>query len=164
MCYEDDEDKPQYLLGLSWRSEPETWADKKWVKVESVVDSGASSPVAPPSMLPNVKIVPPEGSKRGQGWTSASKLKLKNLGEQHVKACTEEGEETELLFQIADVSKPPVFVSAICERGNRVMFGRSGVVVKNLRSGREIPFVRRNGIYVLSLWLQDGDDSGFTRP
>ena len=50
--YEDDGDKPQEILGFSWRSEPEVWADKKWVKVKSVVDAGASSPVAPPSMLP----------------------------------------------------------------------------------------------------------------
>ena len=164
VCYEDEEDKPAEILGFSWRSEPEVWADKKWVKVESVVDSGASSPVAPPTMLPNVKIVPSEGSKRGQKWTSASKHKLKILGEQRAKACTEEGDETELLFQIADVSKPLVSVAAICEKGNRVIFGRSGGVVKNLRTGKEIPFARRNGIYVLSLWLQDGDDAGFARP
>ena len=81
--YEDDGGKPQEILGFSWRSEPEVWADKKWVKVASDVDSGASSPVAPPSsMLPNVKIVYSEGQGRGQTWTAASEHKLKNLGQQ----------------------------------------------------------------------------------
>ena len=76
-------------------------------------------------------------------------------------ACTEEGIETEVLFQIADVSRPLVSVSGICERGNRVIFGRAGGVVQNLRTGHETPFYKRNGIYVLSMWLKDGDASGF---
>ena len=167
LCLEDeDETKPQAsgeLLNLSWRSEPESFMNKRWVKVESVVDSGASAPVAPPQMMPSVKIEPSEGSRRGQRYSSASKHKLKNLGQQQIKACTEAGEETEVLFQIADVAKPLVSVSAICEKGNRVIFGRAGGVVQNLRSGALIPFQRRNGIYVLSLWLEEGD-ADFRRP
>ena len=128
------------------------------------MDSGASTPVAPPSMAPNCTIRPSEGSRRGQQFTSASKHKLKNLGEQHLDACTEEGIETEVLFQIADVSRPLVSVSQIRERGNRVIFGRAGGVVQSLRTGIETPFYRRNGLYVLSLWLKDGDASGFTPP
>ena len=162
--FEDDEDKPAELLGFSWRSGPELYDNKSWVKVESVVDSGASAPVAPPSMLPNVKVRPSEGSKRGQTFTSASKHKLNNLGEQRAKAYTEAGEPTEVLFQVADVSKPLVSVSAICERGNRVIFGKSGGVVQNLASGSQIPFYRRNGIYILSMWLQDADEEDFQRP
>ena len=160
VCEEDAEDKP--ILGCSWKSEPETWNAGKWVKVDSVVDSGASTPVAPPSMAPNCTIRPSEGSRRGQKFTSASKHKLKNLGEQRLDACTEDGHETEVLFQIADVSRPLVSVSGICERGNRVIFGRAGGVVQCLRSGRETPFYKRNGIYVLSMWLKDGDSSGFS--
>ena len=128
------------------------------------MDSGASAPVAPPTMMPNVKVVPSEGSRRGQRWSSASKHEIKNLGEQHLKACTEDGDETAVLFQIADVSKPLVSVSAICERGNRVIFGRNGGVVQNLQNGKLIPFQRRNGIYILSLWLEDSDASDFHRP
>ena len=86
------------------------------------------------------------------------------MGEQHLRAVTDEGDGTEVLFQIADVSKPLVSVSAICERGNRVIFGRNGGVVQNLDSGKLIPFQRRNGIYILSLWLEDKDQSDFHRP
>ena len=118
-------EKPPDLLGMSWRSETDTWKDKKWVKVDSVVDSGASAPVAPPTMVPNVPVQPSEGSRRGQKFTSASKHKLKNLGQQSIHACTEEGAFTEVLFQVADVSKPSVSVSAICEHGNRVIFGKA---------------------------------------
>ena len=156
---EGSNDKP--LMECSWKSEPESWNAGKWVKVDSVVDSGASTPVAPPTMAPNCTIRPSEGSKRGQKFTSASKHKLKNLGEQRLEACTEDGHETEVLFQIADVSRPLVSVSGICERGNRVIFGRAGGVVQCLKTGRETPFYKRNGIYVLSMWIKDGDSSGF---
>ena len=84
------------------------------------------------------------------------------MGEQRILACTEDGETKEVLFQIADISKPLVSVSAICERGNRVIFGRSGGVVVNLQSGKQIPFYRENGVYVLNMWLQDSDE-GFAR-
>ena len=83
------------------------------------MDSGAAALVAPPSMLPNVKVEPSPGSLRGQTYTSASKHKLKNLCQQKARACTEDGEETAVLFQIADVSKPLVSVSALCEKGKR---------------------------------------------
>ena len=161
---EEEDEKPAELLNCSWRSEPEVWESTKWVKVDSVMDSGASAPVAPPSMLPNVAVVPSEGSRRGQRFTSASKHKLKNLGEQKIHACSEEGQDLEVLFQIADVSKPLVSVSSICERGNRVIFGRSGGVVKSMRTGHEIPFHRNNGIYVLSMWMADGPEDKTSMP
>ena len=150
VCFEDEADKPSEVLGFPWCSEPEFFQDKKWVKVDSVVDSGASALVAPPGTVPNVKVHLSECSKRGQKFT-ASKHKLKNLGEQKIRACSEAGEPTEVLFQVADVSKPLVSVPATCERGNRVIVGRSGGVVQNLMSGTQIPFHRRNGIYILSM-------------
>ena len=81
-----------------------------------------------------------------------------------MRACSENRDEMSVLFQIADVSKPLVSVSAICERGNRVIFGKCGGVVKSIHTGQEIPFHRKNGIYVLSLWLEDGTSDGFRRP
>lgn len=145
------------VLNMAWKSEPEMWNNQKWKKVKSIMDSGASAPVAPPDMLPNVTVRESAGSKRGQKFSSASKHKLKNLGEQRILACTEEGEDMEILFQIADISKPLVSISSICERGNRVLFGRAGGVVINNMSGRQIPFYKENGVYVLSMWMQDAD-------
>ena len=161
---EEPEKPTEDLLNLNWRSDMEEFGGRKFVRVESVMDSGASTPVAPPSMMPGMPVKPSEGSRRGQKWSSASKHKIRNLGEQRLKAVTEEGEETEVLFQIADVSKPLVSVSAICERGNRVIFGRSGGVVQSLSTGKLIPFERRNGIYILSLWLEDESEAPFRRP
>ena len=148
----------------SYKSEPEPWNGQNWVKVRSVVDSGASAPVAAPSMAPQVPIVPSEGSKHGQKYASASKHKIKNLGQPHIKVCTEAGDFTEVLFQVADVSKPLVSVSAICEMRNRVIFGKGGGVVQRLKTGKLTVFHRNSGIYVLDLWLLDSCDSSFARP
>ena len=140
-----EEEESNELLGFSWRSEPETWEHKKWVRVESVMDSGAAAPVAPPSMLPNVKVEPSPGSIRGQNFTSASKHRLKNLGQQKINAFTDEGDPTSVLFQIADVSKPLVSVASICERGNRVIFGKAGGVVQHLTTGKEYLSIAATG-------------------
>ena len=102
-------------------------------------------------MAPHVPVVPSPGSLRGQMYNTAAKEKLANLGQQHLHACTTEGVETEVLFQIAEVGKPLVSVSAICELGNRVVFGRGGGVIQNLQTGHETPFIRKNGIYVLEM-------------
>ena len=75
----------------------------------------------------------------------------------------EEGEEKSVKFQIADVSKPLVLVSAICELGNRVIFGKGGGVEQNLKTGYETPFVRKNGIYVLEMWFLDEPTTPFRR-
>ena len=63
------------LMSMAWKSEPEEWNRKKWVKVKSIMDSGAPAPVAPPDMLPNATIRESPGSKRGQRFSSASKQK-----------------------------------------------------------------------------------------
>ena len=119
-----EQSEPSKILNLSWKTDEDQWQGKKWVRVDSVVDSGACAPLAPPSMVPNVPIEPSEGSKRGQRWTSASKHKIKNLGQRKIHACIESGEMTDVMLEVADVGKPLISVSALCERGNRVLFGR----------------------------------------
>ena len=71
---------------------------------------------------------------------------------------------TDVLFQVAAVSKPLISVSALCERGKRVVFGRAGGVVQNIKTGKQTPFYRQNGIYVLRLWLLDELEEPLTRP
>ena len=163
-CFLDtgDEDAEEQVLGFSWRSEPELWNNRKHVNMDSVIDSGASSPNAPPGMLLYTKISESEGSRHGQIFTSASKHKLLNLGEQRIRECTKEEDEEEVSFQVANVSttvglchwslKPRFSRLRLCDMRTwqRVTFGKSGVVVK-LRSGRQIPFVRKDGIYKASL-------------
>ena len=56
-------------------------------------------------MAPSVQVEPSEGSRRGQKWTTASKHKLKNLGQQRIHAYTEGGNPIDVLFQVAEIGK-----------------------------------------------------------
>ena len=88
---------------------------------------------------------------REKAYASASGHPLHNLGEHLLSAVTDQGVETEMLFQLADVSCPFISVWQICDHGNRVMFGPGGGVILNLLSGAEIPFKREGGVYALGL-------------
>ena len=73
---------------------------------------------------------------------------------------------------MAEVARPLLSVGKICDRGNQVVFGRSGGVVVDLVTGEETPFVRdKNGLYQLEFWMAAGPQqnspsvtSGFRRP
>ena len=136
-----------------------TWQEDHgdWARVNGVVDSGACKPVAPPSMAPGYPVRQNDASRAKKAYSSASGHPLYNIGEQLLPAMTDDGSETEVLFQLADVSCPLISVSQICDRGNRVIFGRGGGVILNLETGQEVPFQRVGGVYALGLWMRRGD-------
>ena len=55
--------------------------ERQWVKIESVMDSGAAESVARPDLAPWIAAEESEGSRRGQTYVSASGDRLPNLGE-----------------------------------------------------------------------------------
>ena len=135
----------------SWRSEH----DQGWVRIEAVADSGAAAPVAPITMAPGLPTRSSAGQREGRSFFDASGGELKNLGEQELQVITDNGMATSMLFQLAEkVTRPLMSVSCICDKGNRVIFGRGGGVIQNLETGQEIPFERRGGIYVIGLWVR----------
>ena len=113
---------PLPLHSLPWRDE----SDPQWVRIETVMDSGAAESVAPPNMAAGVAIEESPGSKRGQHYISASKERLPNMGQQRMKVMTNEGNDSRVLFQSAEVSRPLTAVSATCDAGNVVVDGRGG--------------------------------------
>ena len=77
-------------------------------------------------MAPGVAVRPSAGSGEGRIFTSCAGAAIPNLGEQELHVVTDNGMDRTVLFQLADVSRPLMSVSAICDRGNRVIFGRRG--------------------------------------
>ena len=146
------------IFGMDWRSEHEG----NWLRVDAVVDSGAAKPVAPPHMAPGHVIEDSPGSKAGKNFSAANGAPLPNLGQQQLSMYTDEGMETSVLFQLCDVTRPLLSVSAICDYGNRVVFGRGGGIIYNLDTGLEIPFARQGGIYSIGLWVCDKGSAGST--
>ena len=131
-----------------------------WIRISSVMDSGACAPVAPVNMFPGMLVRENAASRAGKTFSAASGHDIKRYGETHLKAVTDNGMETEVLFQLCDVACPLVSISAVCDKGNRVIFGRAGGVVQNLATGAEVPFERRGGVYALGLWVRRPREPG----
>jgi hypothetical protein len=147
---------------------PEESSGSEWQKVTGVMDSGAADHVGNRRMSPNIPIVPSVGSKKGQCFISATGGRAPNEGEQRIEAMTEEGWNTDMNIQMTDGVQRPLFaVSKVCDRGNRVIFGRGGGVIHNLASNNLTSFRRVGGIYSLDLWMRprqnQADRSGFQR-
>ena len=119
-----------------------------------MVDSGACAPVCPLGMVPGYPYRENRASKEGKTFSAASGHTIRRHGEQELHAVTDNGLPTEILFQVADVEYPLVSVSAVCDNGNRVIFGRAGGVIQNVQTGAEVPFERRGGVYALGLWVR----------
>ena len=109
----------------------------EWVKVRAVMDSGASESVAPPDMCPLYPINESEGSKAGVKYRTASNTSIPNLGEQTLNVFLEDGRETKVKYNIADVSRLLNSISEICDGGNQEIFGKGGGIIFNLENGNE---------------------------
>ena len=144
--------------------------DGGWQKIKGVMDSGASESVAHPSMCPQYAVKPSVGSATGLKYVSASGDVIANLGEQLLEVETEDGMQTKIRYQSAEVSRPLNSVSEICDAGGNdgqyVVFSRYGGVILNLETGRRTSFDRVDGIYELGLWVKppSNEASVFPRP
>ena len=54
-------------------------------------------------------------------------------------------------FQVADVQRPLISVTALASKGNTVNFHDKGGVITNVKTKRSIKFTRRRGVYVLDI-------------
>ena len=131
----------------------------EWTRISAVMDSGACAPVAPPDMLPEFPILPNAASRAGVSFSAANGDPIKRHGEQRVEVVTDNGVPTEILFQLCDVTRPLVSISHICDKGNRVIYGRSGGIILNLETGAEVPFYRHGAVYSVGLWVRRAPNS-----
>ena len=115
--------------------------------------SGAAESVCPLAMCQHIAVEDSPGSRTGQHYLAANGGRIANKGQQLLPVCLGNGARTEALFQVADVSRPLMSVSKVCDAGNRVLFGASGGVILNLSTGASTAFEMRDGVYVFPLWV-----------
>ena len=77
------------------------------------------------------------------------------MGEQHLQGRTEDGSVASISFQVTGVTRPLYSVGEITDRGNRVVFGKNGGVIQNLRTGKLTPFKRSGGVYELDFYIPE---------
>jgi len=129
-----------------------------WVRVKGVMDSGASESVAPPSLCPHYDISPSAGSIAGQHYMSAGEELIPNLGQQTLDIVTDSGNDSQVRYQMAEISRPLNAVSEICDaggaEGQHVLFTKWGGIIYNLESGQKTYFQREDGVYTLDFWVK----------
>ena len=109
--------------------ESNTWKEQVypgWVRVRTIVDSGAAMSIAPPSMATGVAIEESEMSRKGQSFIAADQGRIENQGQQSIHITTNEGREGLTRVQIGDVNRPLMAVSQMCDAGNYVLFTSEG--------------------------------------
>ena len=156
VCMRNQDQQP---LLTAWRTEAEGWH-----QIEVVLDSGAADSVCPRNMCPQFPIEDSEASKAGVYYTGANGGKLFNLGQTHVPVSLDNGSRSLATFQVADVSRPLMSVSKVCEMGNRVVFGAAGGYILNIATGATTQFIKKDGIYVFNMWIPPLSESPFGRP
>ena len=77
------------------------------------------------------------------------------MGQQMLRVQTNEGRDAKVVYQIAEVSRPLIAVSATCGSGNSVVYTPQGGFIMNCQSGRRTHFERNGGIYELDLWVRN---------
>ena len=86
------------------------------------------------------------------------------MGQKVLSVQTDEGKDTTVVYQIAEVSRPLTSVSSTCDRGNWVVYTPKGGFILNCQTGARTSFERRGGIYELDLWMRDEGNSGSSQP
>ena len=127
----------------------------KYYYKEVLIDSGACESVAPKRDFQDYAVSESQGQRDGTFYVSALGKEIPNEGQKVIPGLTEDKTSCSFTFQMAAVTRPILAVSRICEKGNEVEFAKDGKggVIRHVASKKEIPFVKKNGVYVLRLWI-----------
>ena len=74
---------------------------------------------------------------------------IPNLGEQSLQLEIKTGQTVNVVFQVADVTRPILSVARLTEVGHQVRFHKNGGSIVHKQTGKEIAFERHRGVYVL---------------
>ena len=125
--------------------------------VKVALDSGAGSHVMSPADLEGYALEPSPASVRGKGFVAANGGRIDNLGQCHLKLTEEDGgHNMRTTVQVADVSRPLMSVSQICDAHpeNRVVFNaKEGLVMRG--NSVLVRYPRCGGLYVAELEMSE---------
>ena len=129
------------------------------------VDSGAEESVTPPDVTNQFATVETDSSKAGGQLVATNGSAIENEGERKVEAHTLDGVKRSMVFQATAVSKALASVARMNERGHVVVFDGESSYIQNKQSGEVIPLKRKQGTWVLEVWVEKepAKEAGFCR-
>ncbi len=153
------------LMPLELDEDDEVHAAPTQSVIKVAIDSGAADHVINPLDVPDHKVVPSAGSKAGKHFLAAAGHRIPNEGQLNLVVSGEGfAGRVKSTFQAAPVTRPLLSVSKICDSGCKVLFDSHRAIIR--KNGKNVgTFVRRGGLYVAELAVQDPDrPAGFPRP
>ena len=95
-----------------------------------------------------------EASRSGANFYGANGKGIPNLGNQMVRAQNNKGDQVELQFNVANISRPLASVHEICERGHSVVLKKDSGYIQSDATGRKTELRVEGKLYFLDLWVQ----------
>ena len=139
------------------------WRD---VYVDVALDSGACCHVMAADDAPGYAVQDLPGSRRGQNFIVGNGERVPNEGQisVNIEADLGGGETNQLrsVFQVADLMRPLMSVSQICDQGFKCVFTEAHALVMNVEGQTMCKLDRQSGLYVAKLRL--GQPEPFVRP
>ena len=127
----------------------------EWHEIELCVDSGACITVMPKSWCSGISIVESPAQRAGVEYEVANGQAILNLGQRQCEVMTIGSMVAKrMTFQVAEVHKPLLSVSACSDLGFDCQLGKFGGALVNRQSGEVIPLERRDNLYVMRAWVR----------
>ena len=130
------------------------WAD---VEIEVTLDSGCCDHVMHADEAPGYLVTDSPGSLRGQNFIVGNGHKIPNQGQMNLNMmCLVNGKQSSVnsIFQIADITRPLMSVSRICDQGLHCNFYAKEALVMDKDNQVVARFERRGGLYVAKMTLK----------
>jgi hypothetical protein len=125
----------------------------EFVEMDVAVDSGAGDNVLAAVDAPGHKITESEGSRRKQKFKGAGGHVMDNEGQiiMEMLAPLEDGEynEVDVTWQVADVCRPLLSVSKVCDKAQHtITFDAKKAVVRDSKGRTVCIFHRKGNLYI----------------
>ena len=126
---------------------------KRWVKIATVLDSGACKHVAPRGIF-SFEVSPTVKSMEGHSYPGPNGDPIANLGEQKITAQSEMGLPMNIAFDIAKMTSSLMSFSEIIKKQSKVVFDEEATYTENKRIGEWVDFRQEGSLYYLDLWVE----------
>ena len=141
----------------------------EYIEVDVAVDSGAGDNVLARVDAPGHEVQESPGSQRGQHFKGAGGHIMANEGQMcsEMLAPVEDGKHNEVnvTWQIAEVCRPLLSVSKICDRAKRtVTFDAMKAVVRDSRGRIVCIFKRKGNLYIGRMKVKNPSHPSFGGP
>ena len=153
------------LLQMKCRGISAIRSPEEWEEIEVTVDSGACVTVMPKGMCMGISVLENSLSREGAEYEVANGQSIPNLGERRCEVMTA-GSTTakHITFQVADVHKPLLSITACADMGFDCFLGSEGGMLRDRHTHEIIPLDRKGTLYTMKMWVRQDPSINISQP